>query len=121
MATVLVIEDNEANLKFARDVLATAGYGVLEARSVDAGLQIARSQLPSLIILDIQLPGMDGITGATLIKADPKIRDTPLIACTALAMAGDERRILSAGFDAYLPKPVRYKELLSRVQEALAS
>jgi two-component system cell cycle response regulator DivK len=115
MPLVLIVEDNPANLKLARVVLERAGYAVLEAMDAEAGLALAREKRPDLILMDIQLPGMDGLTATSELKRDPATATIPVIALTAHAMKGDEEKIREAGCDGYLAKPFRYPELLERV------
>ncbi len=115
MPIILIVEDNPANLKLARVVLEKAGYAVLEAMDAEAGLALARAQRPDLILIDIQLPGMDGLTATQELKRDPATAPIPVLALTAYAMKGDEEKILAAGCDGYLAKPFRYRELLERV------
>lgn len=119
MATILVVEDDSANLKLATFLLRTAGYTVISARDAEAGLTLARGERPDLILMDIQLPGMDGLQAIALLKADATTRAIPVIALTALAMSGDEERIRAAGCEAYIAKPIRYRELLTRIAELL--
>jgi two-component system cell cycle response regulator DivK len=120
MATVLIVEDNPANMKLATFLLQTAGHTVLGAIDAEAGIALARTEQPSLILLDIQLPGISGLKAAGLLKADLMTRAIPLVALTALAMKGDEDRIRAAGCDAYIAKPMRYRDLLSTVATQLA-
>jgi two-component system, cell cycle response regulator DivK len=120
MATVLVIEDNAANMKLAVFLLQSAGHTVLSARDAEAGLMLARDQQPDLILMDIQLPGMDGLEATTLLKCDDVTRAIPVIALTALAMKGDEERIRAAGCDGYIAKPMRYQEFLAAIGAQLA-
>lgn len=115
MATVLIVEDNAANMTLAVFLLESVGHRVLTATDAEAGLALARSSHPNLILMDIQLPGMDGLAATTQLKADPVTRTIPVIALTALAMKGDEERIRAAGCDGYIGKPMRYKEFLSTV------
>ena len=115
MARVLVVEDNPANMTFAVFLLESAGHSVLTATDAEAGLALARSQCPELILMDIQLPGMDGLQATTLLKGDPVTQRIPVIALTALAMKGDEERIRSAGCDGYIAKPISYKEFLAAI------
>jgi two-component system, cell cycle response regulator DivK len=119
MATILVVEDNAANMTLAVYLLESVGHTVLSATDAEAGLALARAQHPDLILMDIQLPGMDGLEATTLLKADPATRAIPVIALTALAMKGDEERIRAAGCDGYIGKPMRYKEFLAAVSEHL--
>jgi len=120
MARVLVVEDNAANMKLATFLLQTAGHTVLGAVDAEAGIALARTEQPNLILLDIQLPGISGLKAAGLLKADAVTRSIPLVALTALAMKGDEDRIRAAGCDAYVAKPMRYRDLLSTVAQQLA-
>ena len=119
MTTVLIIEDNRANMTLATFLLESAGHKVLSATDAEAGLALARAELPDLILVDIQLPGMDGLEATTLLKQDAATRAIPVIALTALAMKGDEERILAAGCDGYIAKPIRYQEFLAAVSGQL--
>ncbi|HKA55874.1 MAG TPA: response regulator [Candidatus Binatia bacterium] len=109
--SVLIVEDNAKNLKLVRDVLQFHGYTTLEAESGEAGIELARAQRPALILMDVQLPGMDGRAAVKVLKADPGTRHIPVIALTAFAMKGDQESLLAEGFDGYLSKPVNIKEL----------
>jgi two-component system, cell cycle response regulator DivK len=120
MATVLIVEDNPANMKLATFLLESAGHGVLSATDAEAGLTLARSEQPDLILMDIQLPGMDGLEACALLKKDEATRAIPVIALTALAMKGDEERIRAAGCDGYIAKPMRYQEFLTQIAAQLA-
>ena len=115
MATVLIVEDNEANMTLAVFLLKSAGHEVLSATNAEAGLTLARAECPDLILMDIQLPGMDGLEATMQLKADEITRGIPVIALTALAMKGDEERIRAAGCDGYIGKPMRYKEFLGAI------
>ena len=115
MATVLVVEDNAANMKLATFLLTSAGHTVLSATNAEAGLTLARDEHPDIILMDIQLPGMDGLEACAQLKADEATRDIPVIALTALAMKGDEDRIRAAGCDGYIAKPMRYHEFLATI------
>jgi two-component system cell cycle response regulator DivK len=112
MATILVVEDNAANMKLANFILTTAGHTVIGATDAETGLKLARAEQPDLIVMDIQLPRMDGLQATGLLKADPATRAIPVIALTALAMKGDEERILAAGCDGYVAKPLAYRDFL---------
>jgi two-component system cell cycle response regulator DivK len=120
MAKVLVVEDNPANMTFATFLLTTACHTVLAATTAEAGLTLARDEQPNLILMDIQLPGMDGLQATAVLKGDEATRAIPVIALTALAMKGDEERIRAAGCDGYIGKPMRYKEFLSAISAQLA-
>ena len=120
MANVLIVEDNIVNMQLASFILQSAGHTVLCARDAEAGLTMARVEQPDLILMDIQLSGMDGLEATGLLKRADATRAIPVIALTALAMKGDEERILAAGCDGYIAKPMRYKELLQVVAAHLA-
>jgi two-component system cell cycle response regulator DivK len=120
MATILIIEDNAANMTLAIFLLQSAGHDVLSATDAESGLTLARDAHPNLILMDIQLPGMDGLQAISLLKKDEATRAIPVIALTALAMKGDEERIRAAGCDGYIGKPMRYKEFLATVATQLA-
>lgn len=117
---ILVIEDNEANRKLVRDVLGFRGYVVVEATTGEQGVAMAKSQKPDLVLMDIQLPGIDGVTALLLLRADPATRHIPVIALTASAMPEERKTILAAGFDGYETKPIGVKRLLEVVLEGLA-
>jgi two-component system cell cycle response regulator DivK len=119
MATILIVEDNPANMTLATFLLQSAGHAVLSARDAETGLAIARVDQPDLVLMDIQLPGMDGLEATALLKSDPSTRAIPVIALTALAMKGDEQRILAAGCDGYIAKPLAYKEFLATISAQL--
>jgi len=121
MARILVIEDNPANFKLAAMVLNMAGHNAIWAQDAPAGFDQMRKDPPDLILLDIQLPGMDGVDAAKKIKADPLTRAIPLIALTARAMKGDEDVYREAGFDAFLPKPYSHSQLTDLVSLLLPS
>jgi two-component system cell cycle response regulator DivK len=121
MARVLMIEDNPANMKLAAFLMEGAGHTVLTAQDAETGLTMARDEQPDLILMDIQLPGMDGLAATGLLKADPVTRAIPVIALTALAMKGDGERIRAAGCDGYITKPIRYHEFLAAIAAQLAS
>ena len=119
MAKVLVVEDNPANMSFATFLLNLGGHTVIPATDAEAGLALARSEQPALILMDIQLPGMDGLEATALLKAAEATRAIPVIALTALAMKGDEERIRAAGCDGYIGKPISYKEFLAAIAARL--
>lgn len=120
MASILVIEDNAANMTLAVFLLQSAGHSVLSATDAEAGLTMARDRQPDLILMDIQLPGMDGLEAIGLLKANDSTRAIPVIALTALAMKGDEERIRAAGCEGYIAKPMRYQEFLAAVATHVA-
>ncbi len=114
---ILIIEDNEKNLKLVRDVLQFKGYRTLEAETAEDGLALAQSQLPNLILMDIQLPGADGVTALRQLRDEPRTALIPVVALTAFAMKDDRERFLSAGFDGYLVKPINVKEFPEQVRQ----
>jgi two-component system cell cycle response regulator DivK len=120
MSTILIVEDNETNMQLSSFLLETVDYTVLKARTAEIGVVIARAQHPDLILMDIQLPGMDGLQATALLKADETTRSIPVLALTALAMKGDEERIRAAGCDGYIAKPLDYKSFLAEVKSKLA-
>ena len=111
MSTVLIVEDNEKNLTLIRDVLEYHGYEVLIARDGAAGVALAKQFPPDVALIDIQMPVMDGLTAARLIRSDPALKGARLIALTSFAMKGDRERFLEAGFDEYIAKPIDTREL----------
>jgi two-component system, cell cycle response regulator DivK len=120
MAKVLIVEDNPANLTLAAFLLRSAGHTVLSATDAETGLTLARDEQPNLILMDIQLPGMDGLDATVLLKRDDATRAIPVIALTALAMKGDEERIRAAGCDGYVAKPMGYQDFLATIAAQLA-
>jgi two-component system cell cycle response regulator DivK len=119
MAKVLVVEDNPANMKLTTMLLHTAGHDVLSALDAETALRLAHEQSPDLILMDIQLPDMDGLAATALLKHDPATASIPIIALSALAMKADEERSQTAGCDAYIVKPLRYKELYAVMEHLL--
>lgn len=119
MAVLLIVEDTPANMKLADILLTRAGHTVLHAVNAEAGLLLAATERPDLILMDIQLPGMDGLTATTLLKKDPVTAAIPIIALTALATKSDRERSERAGCDGYISKPLRYQELYSTIDSLL--
>jgi two-component system cell cycle response regulator DivK len=118
--TVLVVEDNPVNRKLARNVLRSRGYRVLEADTGEEGLEIARSELPHLILMDLELPGLDGIEATRRLKADPHTRAIPIVALSAHAQATDEARAREAGCAGYIAKPIRLSRFPQQIGSYLA-
>jgi two-component system, cell cycle response regulator DivK len=118
---ILIVEDNDKNRKLVREVLQLKGYQTLEASTAEAGIEIVRTQKPALILMDIQLPGMDGLTALSQLRADAATRTIPVMAITASAMLHDLERIRQAGFDAYQTKPINVREFVETVQKLLDS
>ena len=119
MATVLVVEDNPANLKLVLLLLGKAGHAVLTATDAESGVAVARAALPDLVLMDLQLPGMDGLAATALLKSDPLTSGIPIIALTAMAMKDDQAKSAAAGCDAYIAKPLRYRELYAQIDGLL--
>jgi two-component system cell cycle response regulator DivK len=120
-ATILVVEDNERNLKLVRDVLQFAGYDVVAASSGEQGVAMAMESPPDLVLMDLQLPGMDGTAALRQLRDSPRTRSVPVVAVTAYAMKEDRERALSAGFDGYLEKPISVQALPEQVRSFLPS
>jgi two-component system cell cycle response regulator DivK len=118
---VLLVEDNERNLKLARDVLEFAGFTVHAARTGEDALGEALETTPDVILMDLQLPGIDGHAALALLRADTRTSGIPVVALTAFAMAEDRQRALEAGFDGYLEKPIRVREFADQVRAYLGS
>ena len=114
-----MIEDNPTNLRLATFLLELADHTVLAAVDAEAGLTVAREEHPDLILMDIQLPGMDGLEATGILKRDETTRDIPIIALTSLAMKGDEERIRAAGCDGYIAKPLAYRDFLTVISALL--
>ncbi len=121
MSRILIVEDNAANMKLAVFLLQYAGHTVLTATDAESGISLARAERPDLILMDIQLPGMDGLEAIAMLKGEESTRSIPVIALTALAMKGDEARIRAAGCDGYIAKPMRYQEVLDTIATHLAT
>jgi len=119
-AQVLVVEDNPANMKLFSIMLRKAGHEVLQAYTAEEAIALARAHLPDLILMDIQLPGMDGLAATRILKDDESTRRIPVVALTALAMKGDEQRTIAAGCDGYIAKPIQYQSFLEEVGRRLA-
>ena len=114
---VLVVEDNEKNMKLFRDVLQASGYRTLEATTGEAAVELALAHAPALVLMDVQLPGIDGKEALARLRGDERTEAIPVLALTAQAMQGDRERFLDAGFDGYLSKPVDIVELVDAVRE----
>lgn len=121
MTRVLLVEDNAANRRLLGDILRRAGHDVQEVTSADDGIALALAERFDLVVMDIQLPGTDGLTATRLLRASPITRDVPVLAVTAHAMRGDEKRILAAGCNGYVAKPIAYKEFLAAVTRLLST
>ncbi len=119
MTTIAVVEDNPSNMKLIVGVLERAGHTVLAAEDADIGIPMIREQLPDLVLMDMHLPGTDGIQATRLLKANARTAHIPVIAITARAMEGDREGMLAAGCDGYASKPIRYKEVLALIDRLL--
>lgn len=116
---ILIVEDNEKNRKLERDILQFHGYRTAEADNAEDGLRLAQSTPPALILMDIQLPRMNGIEALRLLRADDRTRAIPVIAVTASAMSQDRQKIMAAGFDGYQAKPIDVTQFVAAVREML--
>ncbi|MBL0318781.1 MAG: response regulator [Alphaproteobacteria bacterium] len=117
--TVLIVEDNELNMKLFRDLLQTHGLSIIETKNGFDAVSLAKTHLPNLILMDIQLPGISGIDVIRSIKADPQLANIPIIAITAFAMKEDRDRIMESGCEGYLPKPISISLFLDMVSKYL--
>ena len=117
---ILVVEDNERNRRLVRDVLTFKGYEIVEAETGEDGVRLAQERRPQLVLMDIRLPGIDGVEALRRLRADATTRDIPAMAMTASVMTADRQRIMSAGFDAYQSKPIHVKEFVAAVEQLLA-
>jgi two-component system, cell cycle response regulator DivK len=118
---ILIIEDNEKNRKLVRDVLQVKGYKTIESETAEDGLKLALDKSPALVLMDIQLPGMDGITALKQLRANPQTKSVPVIAITASTMTNNRQAMLAEGFDGYQSKPISVKEFLGELERVLAS
>jgi two-component system cell cycle response regulator DivK len=116
MSLVLIVEDNEKNMKLVRDVLQVKGYATVEAGNAEDGIRLASERRPDLVLMDIQLPGMNGIDALGVLRNDPATANIPVIAVTASVMQQDRKLITEAGFDGYIGKPINLKEFLDTVR-----
>jgi two-component system, cell cycle response regulator DivK len=114
---VLIVEDNEKNTKLLRDLLQATGYSTLEATTGENAIELAVTNAPALVLMDVQLPGIDGIETLARLRGDERTAAIPVLALTAQAMSGDRERFLGVGFDGYLAKPIDIVQLLSTVRE----
>jgi two-component system, cell cycle response regulator DivK len=117
---ILIVEDNELNMKLLNDVLEAYGYDIVKTDSGAAVLELARTHRPDLVLMDIQLPDVSGLDAVRQLKGDSETREIPVIAVTAFAMAGDERRALDSGCDGYIAKPIMLREFLATIEEYLS-
>jgi len=118
---ILVVEDQEDNRRIIRDLLASAGYQMIEALDGESGVRLAETERPDLILMDIQLPGLDGYEATRRIKANPELCSIPIIVVTSYALSGDDVKAMQAGCDAYVAKPFSPRQLLAKIREFLAA
>jgi two-component system, cell cycle response regulator DivK len=116
MSVILIVEDNEKNMKLVRDVLQFKGYETIEAVNGTDGVRLAKERKPDLVLMDIQLPDIDGITALGQIRADPVTQKIPVVAVSASVMPDDQQRIVASGFDAYVTKPINVKSFVETVE-----
>ena len=119
MSLILIVEDNEQNMKLARDVLQAKGYTTLEAVTGEEGVKLAQERKPDLVLMDIQLPGINGVEALQRLRADPQTTKIPVMALTASVMQADRAQFTAAGFDAFVSKPISLREFLTAVQQLL--
>jgi two-component system, cell cycle response regulator DivK len=119
VAKILVVEDNPSNMKLVSLILESMGHEAIEAFNAIEGITRAQEQAPDLILMDIQLPGMDGLTATRQLKQDPRTKAIKVVALTAFAMKGDEERMLAAGCDDYIPKPIRHMDFVTKITKLL--
>jgi CheY-like chemotaxis protein len=117
--TILVIEDNKLNMKLVNGLVKIGKYRMLEAEDAESGIELIREQRPDLVLMDIQLPGMDGLTATKIIKEDSDLKDIPIVALTSYAMQGDEEKALAAGCTGYITKPIDTRKFLETVSKYL--
>jgi len=121
MTRILIVEDNPLNMELATDILEACGHEILQADNAEKGIARAREERPDLILMDIRLPGMDGLEATAILKANPETRDIPVIALTAQAMPNDREKAEEAGCDGYIIKPFDTKLLPAAISRALES
>jgi two-component system, cell cycle response regulator DivK len=119
MSVILIVEDNDKNLKLVRDILQAKGYTTLEAGTAEDGIRLAREHVPDLVLMDIELPGMNGIEAMKILRSDAKTSHIPVAAVTASVMQQDRNKIMAAGFDDYIAKPIELKGFLATVKQLL--
>ena len=121
MSVILIVEDNEKNMKLVRDLLQFKGYQTLEAGTGMEGLRLAREKKPDLVLMDIQLPDIDGITALAKLRADPATEKIPVVAVSASVMPDEQSRIVASGFNDYITKPINVKSFVETVQRFIKS
>ena len=121
MSTILIVEDNEKNMKLVRDILRHKGHATLEAVTGEEGVRLARERRPDLVLMDIQLPDIDGIAALRKIRADHSLDAIPVLAVSASVMPDEQQKIVTSGFDAFITKPINLKQFFDTVQRFLAN
>ena len=119
MSLILIVEDNEKNMKLVRDILQAKGYQTVEAGTGEEGVKLALEKKPDLVLMDIQLPGMNGIEALKVLRANPSTAQIPVVAITASVMQQDKQQVVDSGFDGFIEKPINLREFLATVQGAL--
>ena len=117
---ILVVEDDDKSRKLVRDLLTVKGYEIIEAETGEEGVRLARERRPGLVLMDIRLPGIDGIQALARLRTEVATREIPVMAMTASVMAGDRQRVLDAGFDAFQSKPIQIRDFVAAVEQLLA-
>ncbi len=115
MSKILIVEDNVLNLKLVRTLLQLKGYDVIEAMDAETGIRLAKQQSPNLILMDIQLPGLDGLSATRILREDAQTKDIPIVAVTSFAMEGDRQKVLDAGCTGYISKPLNTRTFAAEV------
>ncbi len=119
MSLVLIVEDNEKNMKLVRDILQAKGYETMEAVNAEDGIKMALERVPDLVLMDIQLPGMNGMEALKVLRAEPATSQVPVIAITASVMTQDRQQIMDTGFNGFIEKPINLKDFLAAVQATI--
>lgn len=119
MSLILIVEDNEKNMKLVRDILQAKGYQTLEAGTAEDGIKLAQENNPDLVLMDIQLPGMNGMEALKVLRADAATAAIPVVAITASVMTQDRQQIMDTGFNGFIEKPINLKEFLATVQNSV--
>ena len=119
MSLILIVEDNEKNMKLVRDILQAKGYQTMEAVNAEDGIKLALERVPDLVLMDIQLPGMNGMQALKVLRAEAATAHVPVVAITASVMTQDRQQIMDTGFDGFIEKPINLKEFLATVQGAI--
>jgi two-component system, cell cycle response regulator DivK len=119
MSLVLIVEDNEKNMKLVRDILQAKGFETMEAGTAEEGIKLALDRVPDLVLMDIQLPGMNGMEALKVLRADPSTAKVPVVAITASVMTQDRQQIMDTGFDGFIEKPINLRDFLSTVNAAI--